>query len=187
MRPTERARRVAVLAGSGLIIGALVIGSSGVAAAQSRAAHRWNHAPGGLRIQATVTTTSADRERRPWKVIRLDEVFTDAFTFIDVGEPGESPGDYGVFRDPVAIPSSGKVVGTVDVQCIAAYADQCRGAVSLDGRGQITFDGVTPLGVDPDRFAVTGGTGEFVGVGGSLTVSFPSDESARLTLRLTRP
>jgi hypothetical protein len=38
--------------------------------------------------------------------------------------------------------------------------------------------------VDPDVFAVTGGTGEFVGVGGTLTVSFPSDRFARLRIEL---
>jgi hypothetical protein len=180
-----RRTRLALLVGSGLVIGALVGGSTGVAAAQSRAAHRWNHVAAGPQAQAAVR--AGDRAWRPWKVIRLNEVFTDAFTFVDVGEPGESPGDYGVFRDPVSNPRTGRVLGTVDVQCIAAYADQCRGSITLDGRGQITFDGITPLNVDPDKFAITGGTGEFVGAGGELVVSFPSDTFALLTVRLRRP
>jgi hypothetical protein len=190
---SERAARSGGLAGTILVVGALVVGSTGVAAAQSRAAERWNHATqAGPAVQSQTSLGQAGiaggngNGPKFGKTIELTEPFSPDFTFNDVGAVGDSPGDYGVFRDPVTNPRSGKTLGTIDVQCIAAYSDQCRGSISLDGRGQITFDGITPLNVDPDEFAITGGTGEFVGAGGTLMVTFPSEDFASLTIRLDR-
>ena len=45
---------------------------------------------------------------------------------------------------------------------------------------------MTPLETDPDRLPITGGKGEFVGVGGVLLVEFPAEDYALLTLTLTR-
>lgn len=184
MNATQRKPRVLIAAGSIIVVSALVLATAGLAAAQSRAANRWNHVGGGADAP-TPALVAAAREDERVRVIRVHELFTDNFTFIDVGEPGDSPGDYGVFQDPLANPRTGTIVGAVDVQCIAAYADQCRGSIQLRGRGQITFDGITPLGVDPDRFALTGGTGEFKGAGGVLIVSFPAENIALLTVRIT--
>ena len=183
MKAVQRRSKLGVGVGAALLVAGFLLASSGVASAQSRAANRWNHVAIEARLSAS---TQGKREvDRVKKTIRLIEPFSDDFTFVDVGAPGDSPGDYGVFRDPVSSPRSGKVLGTIDVQCIAAYADQCRGSITLDGRGQITFDGVTPKGVDPVRFALTGGTGEFADASGVLIVSFPDDTSALLTLKLT--
>ena len=179
MRRTRRAI-VAVAVVAGGAIGVLTFGGTG-AVAQSSAAYRWHHVPAAARTAAPTPSVSDDGRVR---MIVLNEVFGPKFTFVDVGEPGDSPGDYGVFQDRVANPSSGRRVGLIDVQCVEAYASHCRGAITLSGRGQIVFDGATPAPVDPDVFAVTGGTGEFVGAAGTLTVSFPSDDFALLTLEL---
>ena len=40
--------------------------------------------------------------------------------------------------------------------------------------------------MDPDHYAITGGTGEFAGVGGVLLIEFPFIDAAKLTLTLTR-
>jgi hypothetical protein len=172
-----------------LIPAALVtaIAVSGVTAAPSRASNRWNHvqnASGGS-VSAAEAGSEAAYRGPVWKQIRLTEVFGPRFTFVDVGRKGDSPGDYGVFRDPV-FNTKGEKVGTIDVQCIAAYADQCQGSIRIVGRGQITFAGITPLGRDPDHYAITGGTGSFTGVGGILKIEFPKFDRARLTLTLTR-
>ena len=63
------------------------------------------------------------------------------------------------------------------MQCVEAYSSHCRGSIRLSGQGQIVFDGATPTPVDPDRFAVTGGTGKLRGISGELVVSFPNDQS----------
>lgn len=166
-----------------------VVAATSVSAAPSRASNRWNHvvtAPTN-----SVTTNAAESGAEPemtravWKTIRLVERYGPRFTFVDVAPKGESPGDYGVFRD--AVFTRGNVrVGTIDAQCIASYSDQCEGSIRLTGRGQITFAGITPLGRDPDHYAITGGTGHFAGVGGELTIDFPDFDRANLTIRLTR-
>lgn len=158
-------------------------------AATSRASYRWLHAPDSARTSASAADEGAFEQKIDpstiWKVIIVREVFGPDFTFVDVGEAGDSPGDYGVFRDHLSSANGNKHVGVIHVQCIEAYASQCRGSARLAGRGQITFDGITPAHVDPDRFAITGGTGEFVDVGGVFKVEFPSENYALLTFTLT--
>jgi hypothetical protein len=118
------------------------------------------------------------------RVLVLREVFGEDVTFVDVGDPGDSIGDYVVFHDVVQNYDSGEEVGRIDVQCISGYADQCRGSITLYGDGQIVFDGVTLAHQNPDRFAITGGTGVYGDVRGKLIVSFPSSDSARLAVHL---
>jgi hypothetical protein len=170
-----------------LVIGALILGSFEVAVAKSRASNRWNHVKAaGLTKQATAASAEWDTAGTSSMNLTFHEQYGPDFTFNDVGKKGDSPGDYGVFRDWLTDPGTGEVVGTVDVQCIAAYADQCSGSVRLNGKGQITFGGITPLGWDPDYYAVTGGTKDYAGVGGVFQVSFPSDDYALITLRLSK-
>ena len=168
---------------------AIVLASTASVAATSRAAYRWLHAPDGARTSAAAADEAAAEQKiNPgliWQVITVREVYGPDFTFVDVGPQGDSPGDYGVFRDPLKTANGNNHVGVIHVQCMEAYASQCRGSARLAGRGQITFDGVTPSRVDPDRFAITGGTGEFVDVGGVMKVEFPSGSYALLTFTLT--
>jgi allene oxide cyclase-like protein len=186
----SRFSRRQLLGGATLTIAVvLTIGAATSATASaSRAANRWNHV-----VTAPVSSLNAagDMGTEPqvsvpvWKTLRLFEQFGQRYTFVDVAPKGDSPGDYGVFKDAV-VTKGGMHVGTIDAQCIAAYSDQCSGSIRIPGRGQITFAGITPLGVDPDHYAVTGGTGEFAGVGGVLLIEFPFIDAAKLTITLTR-
>jgi hypothetical protein len=173
----------------GMSVAAIVLtvaAVTNVAAAPSRASSRWNHdtGPSGTPLAATDLGSEPQAKGPIWKTFHLVEVFSPRFTFVDVAPKGDSPGDYGVFHDPIET-TGGVRIGTIDAQCIAAYADQCSGSIRIPGRGQITFAGITPLGIDPDHYAVTGGTGQFAGVGGALLIEFPFIDSAKLTLTLT--
>jgi len=171
-----------------LTIALTIVAATTVNAAPSRASNRWNHV---AKAPTNLSTTGTDKGIEPavrrgvWKTMHLTEHYSPNFTFVDVAPKGDSPGDYGVFKDPV-FTSGGVRIGTIDVQCIAAYSDQCDGSVRLPGRGQITFAGITPLGSDPDHFAVTGGTGHFAGVGGTVVIQFPNFDEARLIITLMR-
>jgi hypothetical protein len=44
---------------------------------------------------------------------------------------------------------------------------------------------MTQLNVDPDRYSIVGGAGEFVDVGGQMQVDFPANDHALLTLTVT--
>jgi hypothetical protein len=185
-----RLNRRRSLAGTILVIATAlsVVAATTVTAAPSRASSRWNHvakAPTNLSTTSTDAGTEPAIKHRVWKTIHVVEHYSSRFTFVDVAPKGDSPGDYGVFKDPV-FSRGGVRVGTIDVQCIAAYSDQCSGSVRLPGRGQITFAGITPLGSDPDHFAVTGGTGHFAGVGGTLVIEFPNFDEAKLIITLIR-
>jgi len=166
----------------------MVVAAAPVTAQQSRASNRWNHeptAPSNLSIAATDFGGEPGITRPVWKTFHLIEVFGQRFTFVDVAPKGDSPGDYGVFKDVIQT-TGGVRIGTIDAQCIAAYSNQCSGSIRIPGRGQITFDGITPLGFELDHFAITGGTGEFAGVGGVLLIQFPFIDAAKLTVTLTR-
>jgi hypothetical protein len=165
----------------------VVIGASSATAQASRASNRWNHeatAPSNLSVAATDFGSEPVIKGPVWKTFNLIEVYGQRFTFVDVAPKGDSPGDYGVFKDVIQT-TGGVRIGTIDAQCIAAYSDQCSGSIRIPGRGQITFAGITPLGMDPDHYAVTGGTGEFAHIGGVLLIQFPFIDAAKLTLTLT--
>ena len=164
-----------------------VLAATTTTAAPSRASNRWNHvanSKGGNNVVATDVGSEPGVTRAIWKTFHLIDEFSPRFTFVDVAPKGDSPGDYGVFKDAI-LTNGGMRLGTIDAQCIAAYSDQCSGSIRIPGRGQITFAGITPLGVDPDHYAITGGTGEFAGVGGVLLIEFPFIDAAKLTVTLT--
>jgi hypothetical protein len=176
-RGPRRSRPATLVTALAALLAAGIVGPTPGAAAQSAVAERWGH-------DSTTTTRVGQPTEGPnlgAHDLRLHEVFGEDFTFVDVGEEGDSPGDYGVFRDRVTNPA-GKDVGTIDVHCVEAYASHCRGSIQITGKGQIVFDGITDLGVDPDEFAITGGTGRYRGAIGALTVSFPNDEFAVLSV-----
>ena len=201
MRLNNRRRLVA----GGITIAAVLVvvaAAASVSADPSRAANRWDHVVGVAATGLTasnpttdaatgVTDPALDAGVEPaiagpvWKTLRLTEQYGSHFTFVDVGKKGDSPGDYGVFKDPV-VNSGGIRVGTIDAQCISAYSDQCSGSIRIPGRGQITFAGISPLNVDPDHYAITGGTGVYAGVGGAIVIAFPNNKSASLTLMLKK-
>lgn len=201
MRLNNRRRLVA---GGITIAAALVVvaAAASVSADPSRAANRWDHVVGIAATGRTgsnptadaangATDATTDAGMEPviagpvWKTLRLTEQYGSRFTFVDVGKKGDSPGDYGVFKDPV-VNSGGVRIGTIDAQCISAYSDQCSGSIRIPGRGQITFAGISPLNVDPDHYAITGGTGIYAGVGGAIVIAFPNNNSASLTLMLKK-
>jgi len=177
--------------GAGFITGAATVAALtlavGAFGATTPSAVRWNHtgttaAPG---VQAQVQTESKIPPALVWQTITVIEQYGDKVGIVDVGAGGDSVGDYVVFRDKLRNPSTNAVVGTIDAQCMSGFADMCRGVVRLNGRGQITFDGETEIGVDPDRYSVVGGAGEFVDVGGQMQVAFPANDYAALTITLT--
>ncbi len=172
-----------------LVIAAVLSITMSTLGAKSPAATRWNHKAGaqapapGARAEAAVDTKIAARQ--VWQTINLVEPYGERVAVVDVGPGGESVGDYVVFRDMVRNPNNNNWLGTIDVTCMLGFADLCRGVVRLNGRGQITFDGMTPVNHDPDRYSIVGGNGEFADVGGVMRIDFPADDHADLTLTLT--
>ena len=180
------ARKAVAFAGvSGAIVLALLATTVVVMGAKSPAATRWNHSSTeGVRTAARAE--AAIPQNLIWQEIQVVEKYGNKVGVIDNQPGGDSVGDYVVFRDKLFDPNnSSKQVGTIDVQCLRGFSDMCRGVVRLNNKGQITFDGMTELDVDPDRYNIVGGGGSFADVGGVLRIDFPADDHAVLTLTLT--
>src|SRR3954462_4390650 len=87
-----------------LTIALTSVAATTVTAAPSRASSRWNHvakAPTNLSTTSTDAGTEPAIKHRVWKTIHVVEHYSSRFTFVDVAPKGDSPGDYGVFKDPV--------------------------------------------------------------------------------------
>jgi hypothetical protein len=107
---------------------------------------------------------------------------------IDVGKPGFGPGDSFIFVNSLTDPADGSRVGTVRGQCtiqIGAW-QTCQVGGFIDGRGEIFVSGVAPNTDQPvaQDYAITGGTGEFENVRGTVHVEPMSGNEEELTLTL---
>jgi hypothetical protein len=108
--------------------------------------------------------------------LRFDVQFRDFDkNYLDLGGQGPTVGDLLVFQDRLIDPVSHQQVGVEGGTCTvtdvlqAGFQTHCVGTVSLDGAGQISFQGlVTNAPVKP--LAVVGGTGKYRGASGELTL-----------------
>lgn len=80
-------------------------------------------------------------------------------------------GDYVVFHSKVTDGKGGPVIGQNNAMCLHGhFKDYCEGVVLFNNRGILTYKGLGTLGDKPhiDRFAITGGTGAFIGLDGEM-------------------
>lgn len=70
----------------------------------------------------------------------------------------------------------GKGVGHFDYTCVVTHVSpnrqECHATAHFKNRGRIVAEGNTSPSADRSRVAITGGTGEFGGAGGSLVLTF---------------
>jgi hypothetical protein len=108
--------------------------------------------------------------------LRLEVPFQGgAAAFLDLGKKGLGPGDLFVSSDlPVTDAATGKRVGSMDgweIILSAHHDGSVAGETVLRlADGNVLVDGMVRHTDDPNVFAVTGGTGSYVGVGGTMTV-----------------
>ncbi len=111
--------------------------------------------------------------------------------FLDLGTPGLGLGDQQVFSNDLL--RGGARIGRDGGTCTVVRLDdgaptfECLGANELPG-GQITVHGLYAPGARPAPFtlAVTGGTGRYAGVGGTVRLRPLSEDESELTFRLRR-
>lgn len=169
-------RRFAVVLSSAAAC-ALVVGTSVATAVIPPPPDSWVHA---------VTPAGGHDADRLRLVATLAE-----FDSADVGKAGDSIGDLSAWSDVLSV--KGRVVGSAGTSCTRTSTERgelnCIATLILDDRGTITLQGVvTDTGDYPLVVAVTGGTGEFASVGGTMTVNDTAGnpDKLRLSLRLTR-
>ena len=89
---------------------------------------------------------------------------------VDIGDAGESTGDFFVTEQTVYQSGGGKVIGEDVVRCeLGIRTFNCEATLKLDGRGKIRVAGAF-FGARDNAVPITGGTGNFSGVGGQLKV-----------------
>jgi hypothetical protein len=108
--------------------------------------------------------------------------------FVDVGKPGFSPGDMFLFVSSLTDPADGSRVGTVHGQCTIqiGHWQTCQAGAFINGRGEIFVSGVVQSTNQPTAFdiPITGGTGEFDNVRGSVHIDQVSNNVSKDTLTL---
>jgi len=125
------------------------------------------------------------------EVIRVTEV-TVQDNFVDVGEQGDSLGDYFVFsgdlfRKGEKVGSDGGTGTIVRLESMVSATVQFVATAVLP-KGQITVQGLTTFTDGPSTFrlAITGGTGKYRTAHGVLIVDQISDTESLLTFRVIR-
>ncbi len=92
---------------------------------------------------------------------------------IDVGTPGDSPGDYFIEKDALWNEDETERVGWDVVKCTFDFGTKalCTVGLRLYGRGQLTGTGLVNASSQSFTFPVTGGTGDFRDATGYVRVT----------------
>jgi hypothetical protein len=138
-------------------------------------------AAGGLTMALATANITA-----PETIIVHDKTVKERY--VDVGKKGESPGDSFLFVDSLTDETDGSRVGGARGHCtihVGPWA-LCQLSLSIDDRGQISADAAVRFTEEATTFdiPITGGTGDFDNVRGSIGVEFTSETEATLTLNL---
>jgi hypothetical protein len=109
---------------------------------------------------------------------------------VDVRPKGESTGDR--FLASLTLRKAGAIAGRLEVECTAVdgtYEGHMCTLVAIVEEGTLTFQSVgigrriPNVGMPPEVYAVTGGTGLYAGAGGTMTVE-PVARGERITIDL---
>jgi hypothetical protein len=131
---------------------------------------------------------NGDDNRDKRVTLRLAEKTADDeqfFTFIDVGEEGESVGDYLVLKgDPIYNRARTEKVGVVRGDCLVVEEarSECDVTFDLEG-GLITAEGPIDFSEQADvvqLHAITGGTGAYKTAQGVLELDFSEEQKGIL-------
>jgi hypothetical protein len=147
-------------------------------------------AAAGAGIASATASSGGDTHGRTFTVFSK----TVQFAAIDLGDSGPSLGDQFVFSDDLFTEKGGTNVGSDGGVCTSVRqeksgtdTEQCAVTFSFEG-GQIATQAL--LTVQNGAFSgsqtgpVTGGSGEFRGARGEVTVTFLSDDEADITFDL---
>ncbi len=134
---------------------------------------------------ATIAGVKADAANAGSQVLLLRE-HEVRNTFIDVNNDGFGPGDLFMFESQLRYLNGAKVIGQDSGRCTFGprYAI-CDATIQLSGSGKIIIYGASFARTD-QRYAVTGGTGNYQGVGGQLNVANLRHGDSLLAFEITR-
>jgi len=134
---------------------------------------------------ATIASVKADAATSGSQVLLLREHEVRS-AFIDVGGDGPSTGDYFMFESQLMYQGHSQVIGRDSGRCtFGPRSTICDATAEIFGKGKIVVYGAGFSRTD-NRYAVTGGTGLYKGVGGQLDVANLRHGDSLLAFEITR-
>ena len=143
----------------------------------------------GLTIAIAAGSAGVASESPSTLIYRGFETGRDA-KVVDVRPKGESVGDR--YLASMTLRKAGAVAGRLEVECTAVdgtYEGHMCTLVAIVEDGTLTFQSagvgraIPNVGEPAEVYAVTGGTGSYVGAGGTMTVE-PTTKGDRVTIEL---
>jgi hypothetical protein len=170
-----------------LIVGtvAVLAGLPSTASGASRHTDRHGWPVSSARSAAAITHAAhASVARKGGTVITALEI-EQRSAFVDVGDAGDSPGDYFLFESDLKTPDGSRTVGRDSGKCMLAIRTfVCDATASFFHRGKIQVAGAFFTESDA-RIPIVGGTGEFRDAGGTVTVKDLPSGNTLLTFEIT--
>jgi hypothetical protein len=133
---------------------------------------------------AAISAAHASAKRDDTKVLTVLEV-VDLEVFVDVGEPGEGPGDQFLFENNLMNPAGTRIVGRDSGHCMVGIETfTCDATAWIFGKGKIVVSSPTFTDTD-NKLAITGGTGKFKEADGQLRLADGGGRNALLIFELS--
>lgn len=127
------------------------------------------------------------RANEPWTLKTIADARSGIASPVDLGAPGDSPGDMFVFDQPL-MNEAGQNIGTNSGFCVRTLPGQfseCQWTLTMSD-GSITVAG-REAETGPSQIPVIGGTGAYLGVSGVLVTTPNGDRTFTQVLTLIRP
>ena len=160
-RRGHRIRAGAVVATTGLVVGGVIWTAGGASTGAEQSDGGW---PVAASVASAAGTTAGPRADL---VVTTREIRSAG---VDLEPRGDSPGDFFHFEELLFRPGTNRVIGRDAVRCeLGIRTFQCNATIRINGKGKIVIDGAL-MSESDNVIPVTGGTGRFAGVGGTLRV-----------------
>ena len=171
----------ALLAGTGAIATSGVWTASGASTASLRGWPTSSARPADAIVHAAKATAARQGSTQVLAVLEIEE----RSAFVDVGDSGESPGDYFLFEGRLMTPDGSTQVGRDSGKCtLGTRTFVCDATASIFHKGKIAVYGAFFRESDA-RIPIVGGTGAYRDAGGTLTVKDLPSGNTLLTFEIT--
>ena len=183
---SSRRRALALCTAAVLLAGTGAIATSGVwtASGSPTASHRGWPTSSARPAAAIVHAAKSAAARQGTQVLAVLEI-EERSDFVDVGDSGESPGDYFLFESRLMTPDGSTHVGRDSGKCtLGTRTFVCDATASIFHKGKIAVYGAFFAEADA-KLPVIGGTGRYRDAGGTLTVKDLPSGNTLLTFEIT--
>jgi hypothetical protein len=174
---------VIVIAAVSAVLAGLPSTASGSSGARHNSRHEWpvSSARSAADIVHSARASAARTGRTVFTVLEIEQRSAG----VDVGDAGESAGDYFLFESRLLTPDGDHAVGRDSGKCtIAVRTFICDATASIFHKGKIQVAGAFFSETDA-KLPIVGGTGAYRNAGGVVTIKDLPSGNTLLTFALT--